>query len=62
MFQKHYFDVDVDRIVYVRTVLLCNMLFCDRDFRKFLHGDIFYRFNGENVNVMLEYTFKPLKH
>ena len=27
-------------------------------YHKFSHGDIFYRLNGENVNIMLEYVFE----
>ena len=28
---------------------LCNML----DYHKFLHDDVFYRFNGENITVIV---------
>ena len=44
-------------IVYVWC--LCNVLFCDRDLYRFSHGDVLYRFNGENINVMLEYKSSP---
>ena len=48
------------------TCDVINALFCTHYignviYHKFSHDDVFYRFNGENVNVMIECLMKLKK-
>ena len=62
MFSKDSFAADVDRSKCLHATS-SNALFCKHytgyvNYHKFSHNDISYRFNGENVNVMLESMIK----
>ena len=59
-FPQDYFAADVDRSKCLHATS-SNALFCTRYvgscnviYHKFSHGDVPYRFNEKNVNVMLE--------
>ena len=54
-----YFAADVDRSKCLHptssNVSLCMLYFGNVSYHKFSHSAVFYRFNGENINVMLEF-------
>ena len=59
-FPKDYFAAEADRSKCLHATS-SNALFCTHYvgnviYHKFSHDDISYRFNGENVNAMLEFT------
>ena len=37
---------------------MCTLSVSNVNYHKFSHGAAFYRLNGKNVNVMLEFTMK----
>ena len=37
---------------------MCTSSVCNVIYHKYSHGAAFYKLNGKNVNVMLEYTIK----
>ena len=60
-FPKDYFTTDADRskCSYATS---SNMLFCTHYignviYHKFSHHDVSYRFNGDNINAVLESIF-----
>ena len=58
-FPKDHFTADVDRSKCLHATS-SNALFCTHYvgnviYQSFSHDDVSYRFNGENVNGMLEY-------
>ena len=59
---QDYFAADVDRSKCLHVTssiwLICTHYVHDVSnviYHKFPHGDVYYRFNGKNVNVMLEW-------
>ena len=59
-FPKDFFAADIDRSKCLHA-MSSNALFCthyigNMIYHKFSHDDVSYRFNGENVNVMLEFN------
>ena len=57
-FSKGYFAVDINRSKCLHAtsskVLFCTHYISNVIYHIFSHNDVSYRFNGENVNVMLE--------
>ena len=62
-FPKDYFAADVDRSKCSHATsskaLFCVHYVGNVIYYKFSHNDVSYRFNGENVNVMLELLVTP---
>ena len=64
-FPKDYFAADVDRRKCLHTTssnaLFWTQYIGNMIYHKFSHGDVSYRFNGKNVNVMLKSPLKYVK-
>ena len=65
-FPKDYFAADFDRSKCLHATS-SNVLFCmhcigNVIYHKFSHGDVCYRLNGKNVNVVLELFLNFFEH
>ena len=59
-FPKDYFAADVDRSKYLHATsskaLFCTHYVGNVIYHKFSHDDVYIRFTGENLNIMLEWN------